>query len=79
MARRLCVLVVAVLALMVGAAAAQDAKAVLQAASTAMGAANLRSVQITGTGWNAAVGQSFESGGRLAAVRSDALRAHHRL
>jgi glyoxylase-like metal-dependent hydrolase (beta-lactamase superfamily II) len=59
MARRLCVLVVAMLALMVQAAAAQDAKAVLQAASTAMGAANLRTVQITGTGWNAAVGQSF--------------------
>ena len=59
MARQLCVLVVAVLALMVQAAAAQDAKALLQAASTAMGAANLRTVQITGTGWNAAVGQSF--------------------
>jgi glyoxylase-like metal-dependent hydrolase (beta-lactamase superfamily II) len=59
MARQLCVLVVAVMALMVQAAAAQDAKAVLQAASTAMGAANLRTVQITGTGWNAAVGQSF--------------------
>ena len=48
---------VAVLALMVGTAAAQDARAVLQAASTTMGA--LKSVQITGTGWNAAVGQSF--------------------
>jgi len=60
MARQLCVLVVAVLALMVQAAAAQDAKALLQAASTAMGAANLRTVQITGTGWNAAVGQSFD-------------------
>ena len=59
MVRKLCVLVVAVLALMVGTAAAQDAKAVLQAASTAMGAANLKTVQITGTGWNAAVGQSF--------------------
>ena len=59
MARRLCVLVVAALALMIQAAAAQDAKATLQAASAAMGAANLRSVQITGTGWNAAVGQSF--------------------
>ena len=59
MARRLCVLVVAALALMIQAAAAQDARATLQAASAAMGAANLRSVQITGTGWNAAVGQSF--------------------
>ena len=52
--------VVAVLGLVVltvGPAAAQDARAVLQAASKAMG--NLKSVQITGTGWNAAVGQSF--------------------
>jgi hypothetical protein len=45
--------------LTVGPAAAQDARAVLQAASKAMG--NLKSVQITGTGWNAAVGQSFTS------------------
>jgi len=47
------------LALMVGTAAAQDARSVLQAASTAMGAASLKTVQITGTGWNAAMGQSF--------------------
>jgi len=58
--RKLCVLVVAapvVLALTVGTASAQDARAVLQAASKAMG--NLKSVQITGAGWNAGVGQSF--------------------
>jgi glyoxylase-like metal-dependent hydrolase (beta-lactamase superfamily II) len=42
-----------------GTAVAQDARAIVQAASTAMGAGNLKSVQITGTGWNAAVGQSF--------------------
>ena len=53
------ILLLALLAVMVRTAAAQDAKAVVQAASTAMGAANLKSVQITGTGWNAAVGQSF--------------------
>jgi len=47
----------AALALMVGTASAQDAKAVLQAASKAMGTP--KTVQITGTGWNAAVGQSF--------------------
>ena len=61
MARRY-VVIVAVLALMavtVATAAAQDAKAVLQAASKAMG--NPKSVQITGTGWNAAVGQSFSA------------------
>jgi len=38
---------------------AQDARAVLQAAVTAMGAANVKSIQYSGTGWNAAVGQSF--------------------
>ena len=62
MVRKSCVVVVAILGLMVltvGPAAAQDARAVLQAASKAMG--NLKSVQITGTGWNAAVGQSFTS------------------
>ena len=48
---------VAVLALMVGTVSAQDAKAVLQAASNTMG--TLKTVQINGTGWNAAVGQSF--------------------
>jgi glyoxylase-like metal-dependent hydrolase (beta-lactamase superfamily II) len=58
MSRR-CAAVCAMLALMVGTAAAQDARSVLQAASTAMGTATLKTVQITGTGWNAAMGQSF--------------------
>src|SRR5712692_2983113 len=58
MANRLSVLL-AVLALMVGTAAAQDARAVLQAASTAMGAGNLKTIQISGTGMNAAFGQSY--------------------
>jgi glyoxylase-like metal-dependent hydrolase (beta-lactamase superfamily II) len=38
---------------------AQDARAVLQSAAKAMGAANLKTIQYSGTGWNAAVGQSF--------------------
>ena len=38
---------------------AQDARAVLKAASAAMGAASLKSIQYSGVGWNAAVGQSF--------------------
>jgi len=38
---------------------AQDARGVLQAAMTAMGVANLKTVQYSGTGWNAGVGQSF--------------------
>ncbi|MGH9784597.1 MAG: hypothetical protein ACRD88_10455, partial [Terriglobia bacterium] len=48
-----------VLSLLVGTAAAQDARSVLQAASTAMGAGSLRSVQYSGTGWNGALGQSY--------------------
>ena len=52
-------LVVVLLGLMVGTAAAQDAKAVLQAAATAMGTANVKSVQYTGTGWNTALGQNY--------------------
>src|ERR1700739_3696858 len=38
---------------------AQDAREVLQAAVKAMGAANLKTIQYSGTGWNAAVGQSY--------------------
>jgi glyoxylase-like metal-dependent hydrolase (beta-lactamase superfamily II) len=58
MVRRLATVCVS-LALVSGTAAAQDARAVLQAASTAMGAGNLKTVQFSGTGWNAAMGQSF--------------------
>ena len=58
MARRLFVLF-ALLALTAGVAAAQDAKTVLQAASTAMGATNLKTIQISGAGFMAAVGQSY--------------------
>ena len=43
-------------------AAAQDARTVLQAASAAMGAANLKSIQYSGSGWVTAVGQSYNSG-----------------
>jgi len=52
-----CVAAAAVVLALAGTASAQDAKAVIQAASKAMG--SLKSVQITGTGWNAGVGQSF--------------------
>ena len=38
---------------------AQDARGVLQAAVKAMGTANVKTVQYSGTGWNTAVGQSF--------------------
>ena len=58
MAKRLLV-PFAVLALMVGTAGAQDARAVLQAAAKNMGADTLKTIQITGTGMNAAFGQSF--------------------
>ena len=48
-----------VLALMVGTAAAQDARSVLQAAAMEMGATNVQSIQYSGTGWKGAVGQNY--------------------
>jgi glyoxylase-like metal-dependent hydrolase (beta-lactamase superfamily II) len=53
---------IAVLIVATGTAAAQDARAVLQAAARNMGADSLKTVEITGTGMNAAVGQSFAPG-----------------
>ena len=50
------------MALTAGTAAAQDAKAVLQAASAAMGGTNLKTIQISGTGgFVAGVGHSYTS------------------
>jgi glyoxylase-like metal-dependent hydrolase (beta-lactamase superfamily II) len=53
---------IAVLSVATGTAAAQDARAVLQAAAKNMGADTLKTMEITGTGMNAAVGQSFAPG-----------------
>jgi len=47
------------LGLAVHTASAQDARAVVQAAATHMGATNLKTIQMSGAGWTAAVGQSF--------------------
>ena len=59
MAKKWCVLVIAGI-LVGGAASAQDARTVLRAASQAMGdASRLESIQYSGTGWMAAVGQSY--------------------
>jgi hypothetical protein len=58
MARR-ALLLAALVSLAVDAGSAQDARAVLQAAAKAMGADSVRTIQYTGTGWNALVGQSF--------------------
>jgi glyoxylase-like metal-dependent hydrolase (beta-lactamase superfamily II) len=44
---------------MAASAAAQDARSVLQAAASAMGVANMKSIQYSGTGWQGAVGQNF--------------------
>jgi glyoxylase-like metal-dependent hydrolase (beta-lactamase superfamily II) len=49
----------ALVVLMGGSLRAQDARAVLRAASAAMGADKVKTIQYSGTGWNAAVGQSF--------------------
>jgi metallo-beta-lactamase superfamily protein len=59
MARR-ALIGVALVALVVTAGSAQDARAVLQASATAMGLNNLKTIQYAGTGWNALVGQSFD-------------------
>ena len=58
MANRVCVLA-ALGAMLAGNAVAQDARTVLQAASAAMGdARGIRSIEYSGAGWVAAVGQS---------------------
>ena len=61
MARRFFGLI-AVLALAAATPAAQDARGVLQAAAKNMGTDTLRTIEISGTGMNAAVGQSFAPG-----------------
>jgi glyoxylase-like metal-dependent hydrolase (beta-lactamase superfamily II) len=51
---------VLVLGVFVGTASAQDAQAVLRASAKAMGnAGDVKAIQYSGTGWTAAVGQSF--------------------
>ncbi|MSO19689.1 MAG: MBL fold metallo-hydrolase [Acidobacteria bacterium] len=52
-------LLVSMLIMSISAASAQDAKSILQAAEKAMGVANLKSLQFSGTGWNGGTGQSF--------------------
>src|SRR5215472_7488609 len=59
MARKLFVIAALLTLAMKDAARAQDARGVLQAAMRAMGAGNVKTIQYSGTGWNAAVGQSF--------------------
>jgi glyoxylase-like metal-dependent hydrolase (beta-lactamase superfamily II) len=45
--------------LIAGPAYAQDAAAVLKTAAAAMGAGSVRSIRVTGAGWNAPVGQGY--------------------
>src|SRR5438132_5770395 len=60
MAKKFCVAAVLLALIIAGdSLRAQDARGVVQAAVKAMGAANLKTIQYSGTGWNAAVGQSF--------------------
>lgn len=59
MAKNVSAIFSVLLTLLVGTAAAQDARAVLQAAAKNMGADNLKTLQITGKGWIAGVGQSY--------------------
>jgi len=57
MAKR-CWLSLSLAALMTASTTAQDPRNVLQAAATAMGVTNMRSIQYTGTGWQGMVGQN---------------------
>src|SRR5215467_15328435 len=59
--RNLFVTLVAVSALTVGPAAAQNAKALLQAADNAVGASKVNSIQYTGTGRISYLGQNFST------------------
>src|SRR5437899_10255908 len=60
MAKKLCVASVLIAVVVAGdSLRAQDARGVLQAAVKAMGADNVKTIQYSGTGWNAGVGQSF--------------------
>src|SRR6266581_3582313 len=60
MAKKLCVASVLIALVVAGdSLRAQDARGVLQAAVKAMGADNVRTIQYSGTGWNAGVGQSY--------------------
>lgn len=54
-----CLTAIALLALLPSTTAAQDARTVIADASRAMGVDTVKSIQYSGTGWNAAVGQSF--------------------
>ena len=58
MAKRLCLLI-ALVSLVTGNASAQDAATVLRNAAAAMGAATVKSIRVTGAGWNATVGQGY--------------------
>src|SRR4051794_20923994 len=58
MVRKLIVLSAA-LALSAGTAAAQDARAVLQASLKAMGGENLKTITYSGAGWSSRIGQTY--------------------
>jgi glyoxylase-like metal-dependent hydrolase (beta-lactamase superfamily II) len=59
MKRTLLVIAVFLALVTTGIVSAQDARGVLQSAMKAMGAGTVKTIQYSGTGWNAAVGQSF--------------------
>lgn len=57
--KRVSQMLVVLLGLAWGTASAQDARSVVEAAATAMGATDLKTIRISGAGWTAAVGQSY--------------------
>ena len=70
---------VVVAGLGVAEARAQDAKATLDAAAKALGAANLNSIQFSGRGSDYIFGQPYDPKLSLAAVQPARLHDHHRL
>jgi glyoxylase-like metal-dependent hydrolase (beta-lactamase superfamily II) len=56
-----CAIAVMLLAFVSSAGLGQDAKAVIANASQAMGTGQVKSIQYSGTGWTAAVGQSYSA------------------
>src|SRR5215208_7889671 len=53
------VMLVAAIGLTASAAAAQDARAVLQASLKAMGGENLKTIEYSGAGWSSQIGQTY--------------------
>src|SRR5207302_10332844 len=59
MTRRASILIALVYLIMTAMASAQDVRSVLQASAKAMGLANLKTIQYSGSGWFSMIGQTY--------------------